>query len=684
MYVSDALSRLKSAEKYPVEDVIPLNFVQHTADTLIYHQYSHLFQDVITDNAHRKTTRTSKNTKRKTQTKNNKSSKTTTAKSTKSNSQTKSDKKTPKKGATNHKRTAADDNIPINTSGQSNKHARKQQNAEETDTALTRLVPPQSSILPSVVDSTVTTGSLLPGTSEITTTIRDPPDNIIREAQPLFAENEPLTILRRHIPKQNEIDKILSEINAKVLHQITFPAHRREIATAYKTSHRFKDVHAYILHGTLPNTKVAQSRLKAEAQNYVIINDILFRINLQYNVSRFKELPLQVVIPEEFQPLLFHTYHNSLLAGHQGIWRTYLTIRTYFFVINLLKYLKEYIKACHICQKSARPKAHKNVPTHARIPIDYRPMERISCDIKYMPKGFDGFEFLLVVTCEMTNFTIAIPLKGRTAEVIAEALLHRVVAIFGIPKLLLVDQDAALTGKVIKALTIALGCQLKVISPYNHGSSKTERQIQTISNIINKRLDGKGTSWPLFAACAAYAANTFQSETLSGLSPFELVFLRKPPDLMNLSIPDISGFDATIREYLATLMQKAQLMKEIILDFRTTQAQIRQQTQSRYQAPLAYQKGQLVYLLAPHASTLQTGTTKFRQDFVGPLVVDEELDSTHFKLRDLSNRVLPDIYHINRLKAANVLIPHGSAATQQELIKAHGQLKQCALPAITR
>ena len=38
-----------------------------------------------------------------------------------------------------------------------------------------------------------------------------------------------------------------------------------------------------------------------------------------------------------------------------------------------------------------------------------------------------------------------------------------------------------------------------------------------------------------------------------------------------------------------------------------------------------------VYLLAPHASSLQTGTIKFWEYHVGPLAIDTVLDSTHYK-----------------------------------------------------
>ena len=37
-----------------------------------------------------------------------------------------------------------------------------------------------------------------------------------------------------------------------------------------------------------------------------------------------------------------------------------------------------------------------------------------------------------------------------------------------------------------------LNCKLKVISPYNHGSSKVERQIITVRDIIVKHLWDEG------------------------------------------------------------------------------------------------------------------------------------------------------------------------------------------------
>ena len=148
-----------------------------------------------------------------------------------------------------------------------------------------------------------------------------------------------------------------------------------------------------------------------------------------------------------------------------------------------------------------------------------------------MPIGIQYHEFLLIAPCEKTNFVHAIPMQNWQTETIANALLHWVSCLTGLPTKLSIDQDSALTSQVIKEMLTSLECTMQIISLWNHGSSNAERQIQMIGNMINKHLTQIGTSWPLYAAVSACAMNTFVSTALQGLSPFELVLARKPRQL---------------------------------------------------------------------------------------------------------------------------------------------------------
>ena len=111
-----------------------------------------------------------------------------------------------------------------------------------------------------------------------------------------------------------------------------------------------------------------------------------------------------------------------------------------------------------------------------------------------------------------------------------------------------------------------------MISPYNHGSSKVERQIKTVSDIIVKHLWDKGQMWPLFMTTAVYAMKTIASKALNGFSPFQLVFGHDPLDLRSLSFPKIDTIQVACRAYYNLLLSRAQMVGRLLLEWRTHQA----------------------------------------------------------------------------------------------------------------
>ena len=189
-------------------------------------------------------------------------------------------------------------------------------------------------------------------------------------------------------------------------------------------------------------------------------------------------------------------------------------------------------------------------------------------------------------------------------QTIADALLHRVCCLTGPPTKLSIDQDSALTSQVIKELLRSLECTMQIISPWNHGSSKAERQIQTTGNMINKHLMQKGASWPLYAAVSAYAMNTFASTTLQGLSPFELVFARKPQQLTSFELPKITLFPVEYREFFRLSLEQAKMYRDMDLEWLTLQALELRDKNKMLTNVETFEPNDLVYLLVPYSSSL--------------------------------------------------------------------------------
>ena len=186
----------------------------------------------------------------------------------------------------------------------------------------------------------------------------------------------------------------------------TLPIQAQDLVKVYQT--HFHDIYQYITDGKLPSSSKAQNCIRAEALNNVVMNNFLFQIDMQKDKDIDKGNLFLLVIPEKYEPIIFNTYHDFLLAGYQGPYCTAMTIRQKFFIHNLMNKVKRYIEACHICLKT-KPKYIKNRPVYGRIPIDYAPVQDLSIDIKTMPQASGGYHLLLVITCDQTNFTITVP-----------------------------------------------------------------------------------------------------------------------------------------------------------------------------------------------------------------------------------------------------------------------------------
>ena len=287
-----------------------------------------------------------------------------------------------------------------------------------------------------------------------------------------------------------------------------------------------------------------------------------------------------------------------------------------------------------------------------------------------MPVAFGGYQYLLVITCDQTNFTIITPLRSRDAQSVAEALIYQVLYLFGPPRQIICDEAAEFTSSIVQAILHILNCKLKVISPYNHGSSNVERQIKTVSDIIVKYLWDKGQMWPLFMTTAGYAMNTFAFEALNGFSPFQLVFVHNPPDLTSLSFPKIDTIPVTYREYYNLLLARAQMVGRLLLEWRNQQALEFENRNRQFTKQEIFEDNQMVHLLAPHSSALQMSTMKFRQDFIGPLFIVTTLDKTHYRLKDATGLLLDSTYHINHIKKGAVHTRQGMINTFDDYEKA--------------
>ena len=100
------------------------------------------------------------------------------------------------------------------------------------------------------------------------------------------------------------------------------------------------------------------------------------------------------------------------------------------------------------------------------------------------------------------------------------------------------------------------------------------------------------------------------------------------------------------------------MIGRLLLEWRPKQALEYEKKNRQYTNEEMFQDDQMIY-----SSALQTDTTKFKPDFIGPLFIDTAIDKTHYRLKDVTGLLLDGTYHVNRIKKGSVYTLQGMVDT---------------------
>ena len=168
----------------------------------------------------------------------------------------------------------------------------------------------------------------------------------------------------------------------------------------------------------MPSSKIGIRKVETLAEKYILLDSLLFKIS----TTPDKEMAVLAIL-ETCVDSIIALYHLSLFAGHQGIIKMYLTINNKFFIPKLIHYLRSYIKVCHICQLTRNEKPPSR-QLQTRINLNYRPLSKLSMDLKVMPRSSKWYKFILCIIDEVTIYLIMVPMYQSKVEEVGEHQLN--------------------------------------------------------------------------------------------------------------------------------------------------------------------------------------------------------------------------------------------------------------------
>ncbi|KAK3089262.1 hypothetical protein FSP39_002191 [Pinctada imbricata] len=232
----------------------------------------------------------------------------------------------------------------------------------------------------------------------------------------------------------------------------------------------------------------------------------------------------QIVVPVAYRGDIMSLAHDTPMAGHLGVNKTYNRILSHFYWPKLRKDVSEFCKSCHSCQMVGKPNQVIPPAPLQPIPAFEEPFSRVLVDcVGPLPRTRSGNQYLLTIMCTSTRFPEAIPLRNIKAKTIVKALT-KFFSFVGAPKAIQSDQGSNFMSGLFQQVMHELGIRQYKSSAYHPESQGAlERFHQTLKTMMKTYCHQYGKDWDEGVHLVLFAAREAVQESL-GFSPFELVF----------------------------------------------------------------------------------------------------------------------------------------------------------------
>ncbi|KAK3092929.1 hypothetical protein FSP39_008989 [Pinctada imbricata] len=232
----------------------------------------------------------------------------------------------------------------------------------------------------------------------------------------------------------------------------------------------------------------------------------------------------QIVVPVAYRGDIMSLAHDTPMAGHLGVNKTYNRILSHFYWPKLRKDVSEFCKSCHNCQMVGNPNQVIPPAPLQPIPAFEEPFSRVLVDcVGPLPRTRSGNQYLLTIMCTSTRFPEAIPLRNIKAKTIVKALT-KFFSFVGAPKAIQSDQGSNFMSGLFQQVMHELGIRQYKSSAYHPESQGAlERFHQTLKTMMKTYCHQYGKDWDEGVHLVLFAAREAVQESL-GFSPFDLVF----------------------------------------------------------------------------------------------------------------------------------------------------------------
>ena len=239
---------------------------------------------------------------------------------------------------------------------------------------------------------------------------------------------------------------------------------------------------------------------------------------------------------------LLEEHHDSVLAGHLGMDKTYSLISRSFYWPRMEDDVREFVRTCPTCC-TTKSSNKKPIGLLQPLPIPSRNWLVVSMDlIVGLPPTPRGFNAIVTLVDKLSKMMHCVPTRNDINAVeLARIYFDNVIRLHGIQEAIISDRGTHFTSIFWKSLFKLLGTKIKLSTAYHPQTDvQTERANRTIEEMLRAYVNDRQTNWDEILSAAEFAYNDSVNAS-TGKTPFFMNYGSNPVIQATLDLPEINN-----------------------------------------------------------------------------------------------------------------------------------------------